>query len=211
VPAGYVFSIWGLIYLGLLAYALYQLRPSSQDEQRLARIDWWFPLSCAANIGWLFLWHYEQFPLTLPAMFGLLACLLLIYTRLGIGIAPTSRLSFWTVNATFSLYLGWISVASIANVGQVLDFMGWDGWGIAPEMWTLTMLIVAAGLTTLMAIMRGDIIYLLVIIWATIGIAIKQSPTPIVAITAWSVAGYAAFMLLIAYIRRRRPSEVMAD
>jgi len=211
VPAGYVFSIWGLIYIGLGAFAIYQALPSNKENTLVSRIDFLFQLSCVANISWLFLWHYEKFPLTLLAMFGLLATLLLIYTRLEIGKGSTTRGLFWAVNIPFSLYLGWISVASIANAAQVLDFVGWNGWGIAPEMWTVAMLIVAAGLASLMAISRGDVAYLLVLIWASVGIAVKQEATPIVAITSWSVAGYIAFMLLIAFIQRRRVVDLASN
>ncbi len=73
VPAGYVFSIWGLIYLGLGAFAVYQALPAQREAPRLRRIGYLFALSCLANIAWLFLWHYEQFPLTLVAMLSLLA------------------------------------------------------------------------------------------------------------------------------------------
>src|SRR3990172_10942580 len=81
VPAGYVFSIWGLIYLGLIVFAFYQALPVQQDNPRLNRISSLFALSCLANISWLFLWHYEQFPLTLIAMFSLFALLIGIYRR----------------------------------------------------------------------------------------------------------------------------------
>jgi hypothetical protein len=204
VPAGYVFSIWGVIYLALGAFAIYQALPANRTNARLGRIDTLFLLSCAANIAWLFLWHYERFPLTLLAMLTLLGTLLMIYTRLEIGKRAATRIEYWVLHIPFSIYLGWVSVATIANVAQVLEFIGWDGLGIAPEMWTVTMLVVTAGLASIMAVSRADAAYILVLIWAVAGIAIKQSAIPIVAITAWSVTGFLVFMLMIAFLQRRR-------
>lgn len=125
VPAGYVFSIWGLIYIGLIAYTVYQALPSQRENPALRKIGYWYVLSCAANITWLFLWHYEVFNLTLLPMLALLASLIVIYLRLGIGTREVSPAERWSVHATFSLYLGWITVATIANATQLLDYLGW--------------------------------------------------------------------------------------
>jgi tryptophan-rich sensory protein len=76
-PAGYVFAIWGLIYIGIIVFAVYQARPSQRENRRLQALSYWFVLASAANIAWLFLWHYEQFPLTLVAMLILLAALIM--------------------------------------------------------------------------------------------------------------------------------------
>ena len=85
MPAGYVFSIWGLIYLGLIAFAVYQALPSQRENPRLRSIGGLFALASVANITWIFLWHYEVFPATLVVMLVLLASLIGIYLRLGIG------------------------------------------------------------------------------------------------------------------------------
>lgn len=185
VPAGYVFSIWGLIYLGISAFAIYQALPAQRDNPRLKRVSSLFVLSCLANMAWLFLWHYEYFPLTLIAMFGLLLCLIAIYIRLGIGQAKVPVSERWLVHLPFSVYLGWVSVASIANMTIVLDYLRWDGWGLAPEKWALGMLFVGVGLALGIALTRRDVAYSLVLIWAYIGIAIKQSAVSAVAQGAW--------------------------
>jgi len=212
VPAGYVFSIWGLIYVGLIAFGVYQVLPAQRDDARLKRIGYLFAASCAANIAWLFLWHYEMFLWTLVAMVALLILLIAIYLRLDIGRAPVRRAQRWLVNVPFSIYLGWISVATIANVTQMLWYVGWNGWGIAPEMWAMLMLLVVAALSTAMAVGRADAAFLLVIIWAVVGIAIKQKAAPVVSITSWAVAAYVAILLIPAWISNRRtaaqaPSE----
>lgn len=203
VPAGYVFSIWGLIYLGLIAFAIYQALPSQRDNARLRRVGYLFALSCVANVAWLFFWHYEQFLWTLAAMLLLLLSLILIYLRLGIGRAEFSTAEKWCVQATFSVYLGWVTVATIANVTSVLDYVNWSGWGIGPQAWTVIMLIIGAGIATAMGLTRGDAAYMLVIIWAFVGIAVKHASAPVVAIAAWASA--ALVVLALATRRRRLP------
>ncbi len=197
VPAGYVFSIWGLIYLGLIAFAVYQALPAQRENPLLRRIGYLFALSCVANIAWLFLWHYEVFVLTLVAMFALLLLLIAIYLRVGIGRARVSLADKWCIHIPFSLYLGWITVATIANVTAVLDYLRWSGWGISPEVWAIIMLIVGAGVASAVSLTRADVPYTLVIIWAFTGIAVKHAGTPPVAMTAWVMAGVAAAMLFV--------------
>ncbi|MEJ2013278.1 MAG: hypothetical protein P8X64_13765 [Anaerolineales bacterium] len=211
VPAGYVFAIWGLIYLALGAFSIYQALPGQRDNSRLKRIGYLFAASSLANIVWLFLWHYEQFLWTLLAMFALLIILIAIYLRLRIGRESISLAQRWFVDTPFSIYLGWISVATIANVTQMLWYVGWGGWGIAPEIWAVVLLLIVAALSTAMAISRGDVPFLLVIIWAAAGIAVKQQATPSVAITAWAVAAYAGVLVILALIvRRRSPAAGLA-
>jgi hypothetical protein len=185
VPAGYVFSIWGLIYLGLIAYAIFQALPAQRENPRLRSIGALFLLSSVANIAWIFLWHYEVFAATLPVMLVLLGSLIAIYLRLGTGLAQVSRAETWMVRVPFSVYLGWITVATVANATQLLYFLGWNGGAIGPEVWTVIMLGVAVVLAWLMAITRRDIAYLLVLVWAFIGIATKHAGTPLVSGAAW--------------------------
>src|SRR4030043_626994 len=113
VPAGYVFSIWGLIYLGLIAFAIFQALPSQRENPRLRKVGWWIALGGFANIAWIFLWHYEQFPLTVIAMLVLLGSLILTYLRLGIGRSTAPAAEKFAVHLPFSIYLGWITVATV--------------------------------------------------------------------------------------------------
>lgn len=106
VPAGYVFSIWGLIYLGLIAFAVFQALPSQRENPRLRATGWWIFLGGLANSAWIFLWHYEQFPLTIIAMLVLLATLIITYLRLGIGRTTVSLAETLAVRVPFSIYLG---------------------------------------------------------------------------------------------------------
>ena len=208
VPAGYVFSIWGLIYVALVAFAVYQALPAQRDNPRLRGIGYLFTLSCVANIAWLFLWHYEVFPLTLVAMLSLLLLLIAIYLRLGIGRAQVSTADKWLVHIPFSIYLGWITVATIANVTSLLDYLNWSGWGISPEAWTVIMLVAGTVIASAVSLTRGDVAYMLVIVWAFAGIAVKHAGTPVVAIAAWVTAVLVALMLVVGVLVDKRQKSL---
>ena len=204
VPAGYVFSIWGLIYLGLIAYAIYQVLPAQRENPQLGRIGYLFALSCVANIIWLFLWHYEVFVGTIVAMLALLGLLIAIYLRLGIGRGQVPAAEKWLVHLPFSIYLGWITVATIANATSLLDYLHWSGWGISPAWWAVIMLIAATAIATLVSLTRRDLAYVLVIIWAFVGIAVKHAATPLVSIPAALLVLVLAVVMVMG-ARRRRP------
>lgn len=204
VPAGYVFSIWGLIYLGLAAFTIYQALPAQRDNPRLSRVGYLFALSGGANIAWLFLWHYERFPLTLIAMISLLVLLILIYLRLKIGRAAVPAAEKWFVHLPISIYLGWITVATIANVTSVLDYLSWSGWGISPETWTVIMLTIGTGIGLAVGFTRHDIAYMVVIVWAFAGIAVKHAATPMVAGAAWLMAAVVGAALMANGVLQKR-------
>jgi hypothetical protein len=204
VPAGYVFSIWGLIYLGLIAYAVFQLLPSQRENPRLLRIGYLPALSCLFNIVWLFLWHYEQFLLTLLAMIGLLLTLIAIYLRLDIGRTSVGTAERWCLHIPFSVYLGWVTVATVANVTSVLDFLGWGGWGLSEAAWAVIMLLVAAGIGVLMGLRHRDAAFLLVLVWAFVGIALKHAGTSSVVAAAWAAALIAGGMAVYSLLRGRK-------
>lgn len=205
VPSGYVFSIWGLIYLALIAFAVYQALPPQRENPRLAGISGLFILSSLANCAWIFLWHYEMFGLTLVAMLTLLISLILIYFRLGIGKdSKVSSGETWAVRVPFSIYLGWITVATIANVSDVLYFINWNGWGIGPLAWTVIMLVVAVVIASLMAITRRDVAYLLVLVWAFTGIANKLPAVSLIYTSALLAAVAAGLLAVYSLVVRRK-------
>lgn len=187
-PAGYVFAIWGLIYLGLVALAVFQALPSQRDNPRLVRSRPWLALGGAANIAWLLLWHYEQFPLTMLAMLALLGLLILTYLRMDIGLRPVPSAERWLVQLPISIYLGWISVATIANASAVLYGLGWNGWGISGQAWTLIMIAAALAIGWAMVLRRRDAAFMLVLVWAIAGIAIRNAQLPSLAGGAWVAA-----------------------
>jgi len=136
-PAGYVFSIWGVIYLGLIAFGIFQALPSQRDNPRLLRVGPWFAIGNLFNASWIILWHYGYFTLTLVAMLGLLVALLFIFQRLVIAKRPDNARELWLVNIPFSIYLGWISVATIANFSASLYNLGFTGGPLSQEIWTV--------------------------------------------------------------------------
>jgi translocator protein len=154
----------------------------------------------------LFLWHYEQFAGTLVAMLVLLLCLIAIYLRLEIGRGKVSFGETWLVRVPFSLYLGWISVATVSNVTSLLDFLNWDGFGLSPELWMIIILAVVVVIAGLVSLTRQDVPYALVIMWALAGIAIKHASVSVVASATWITFALVGIVLIYSLIR---PKAVM--
>lgn len=204
VPAGYVFSIWGLIYIGWIAFAIFQALPSQRENPRLVRLGYWFAVSCLANIGWLISWHYEYFAAG-PFILATLAILLIVaYLRLEIGRTRVSTAERWCVQIPFSVYLAWATVATIANVTSALYFLEWGGWGIAPEAWAAIMLGVATVIGVMVFLTRRDFAFVLVFIWAFAGIALKHASVPLVMGAAWLMTALLALMLIVGLVRGRQ-------
>jgi hypothetical protein len=211
-PAGYVFAIWGLIYLGLLAYAVYQALPSQRQSPRLRSIRTLFLAGSLANIAWILLWHYQLFPLTLVAMLVLLGTLIGVYLRLRIGRSSPPLVERLAVDLPFSIYLGWITVATIANVTALLSYWGWNGFGVSEETWLVITLAVALVVATLVAFTRRDVAYLLVLAWAFAGIGVKHSTVTPVATAAWVATGYVLALVVVSLLRgsRKQPAPALA-
>lgn len=203
-PAGYVFAIWGVIYLTLAVFAVYQVLPAQKNNARLDRIGIWFILANLFNGGWIFAWHYLQFPISMLLMLGLLVSLLAIYLRLGIGTGKSALNERWLVDLPFSIYLGWISVATIANASVVLLDLNWDGFGLSETIWTVIVLVVGVILGLLMTLKRSEVFYTLVLIWAFIGITQNGSGDMVVSTTAWAGSAVLAIFLVIARSVLRR-------
>ena len=131
VPAGLTFSIWGVIYLLLVMYCVVQFTGS--DKEVISGISWWFGLSCILNALWIVFWHYGKLPLSLLVMLGLLGTL--IYINISIRELPAG-----IIKAAFGIYLGWICIATIANVTTLLVNANWNGFNISQEIWTVIMI-----------------------------------------------------------------------
>ena len=202
-PAGYVFSIWGVIYLALGAFAVYQILPKQSDNPRIKQIGPWFIISNVFNSLWILAWHYQQFLLSFFIMIGILVSLLVLYTRLGIGIRKSPAVERWLVETPFSIYLGWISVATIANASVVLITLNWDGFGLSAAVWTAIMISIAGVLGVLMSFLRREIAYSLVLIWAIIGITQNGSGVQLVNVVSWVVVVILAVTLVLAQLRKK--------
>jgi hypothetical protein len=202
VPAGYVFSIWTVIYLGLVAYAIYQAQPSLRDDIRLRSLDLPFLLSSAANMSWLLLWHYQHYVATFVVMLVLVGSLITIYRRLDLerATAPVGRR--WAVHHVFSAYLGWITIAAMANLGIVLDYVGWMGWGMGEASWFTLGVLTVMGIGGMMAWLRADVIYLLALMWGLIGIGVERATDPMISTVVWTATSVLAVMVALSAIRR---------
>jgi len=203
VPAGYVFSIWGIIYIGWIALTIFQFQRSQRASPRLRRLGYLFALSNLANAAWLFCWHYNQFGLSVLVMLALLGLLIASYLRLDVNRSSVSRFEYWSVDILFSVYLGWITVATVANISDWLYYIGWDAFGISAQVWAVVMLCVASLLGLAMAITRRDTGYLVVLLWAFIGIAVKQTSAPLVMVSAWMAAMFILGLVTYSWIGRR--------
>jgi len=204
VPAGYVFAIWGIIYIGWIAFVVYQFLPAHKESPRLRKLGYLFALTGVFNAAWLFCWQYNHFTLSVIVMLVLLGLLIASYLNLNIGLAPVGSAEKWCVDIPLSVYLGWISVATIANISDWLYYIHWNGFGIDPQVWAVIMLVVASLLGLWMTLSRRDSGYLFVFVWAFIGIAVKQSAAPLVANSAGLFAVIALGLAVFSLIQRRR-------
>lgn len=183
-PAGFTFSIWSLIYTLLLVFVVYQALPRNREQSFLRQVSFLFVLSGVLNVLWLFLWHYDLLTFSVVVMLALLATLIAIYLRLGIGKVDVSLKEKLCVHVPFSVYLGWITVASITNVAAALTAVGWDGGGIEGVTWVVLVIVVALVITLAVIGTRKDAAYGLVLVWALAGIVAKQIENQTVVLTA---------------------------
>jgi hypothetical protein len=204
VPAGYVFTIWTIIFVGWIAFAIYQFLPAQKENPRLQKLGYWFALSGVFNAAWLFCWHYNLFGLSVLVMLALLGTLIASYLKLDVGRAPVSSGERWIVDIPFGVYLGWISVATVANITSWLYSINWNGFGIVPQVWAVIMLGVASLVGLGMALTRRDAGYLFVFVWAFAGIAVKQAAEPLVANSAWAATILALGLAVFSLIQRQR-------
>ncbi len=202
VPAGYVFAIWFFIYVGWIAFVICQFRADQKESPRLRKLGYLFALSGLANSAWLFAWHYNTFGLSVLIMLSLLGLLIASYLRLNVNRSHATGAEWWSVDLPFSIYLGWITVATVANITSWLYSIEWNGFGISAPAWAVIMIAVASVVGLLMALTRRDAAYLFVLVWSFIGIAVKQADTALVAASAWVGAGVMLALAVYSLTRR---------
>ncbi len=174
IPANYAFAIWGLIYLGLFAFAIYQVLPSQRENPNLRKTGYLLTIASVAQSIWVYLFLSRFFVASVVAMMLILIPLIFMYLRLGIRTIPASRAEKWFIRYPISIYLGWISVATIVNIASALYINNWNGFGISAETWTVIMVIIATFIATLSLTQRQDMTYSGVTVWALTAIAIKH-------------------------------------
>lgn len=173
-PAGITFSIWGIIYLMLSVFTVFQFGLGGQTPSAnlLGAIRVLFILNALANMAWIFAWHYRKFEISVVLMGAILLTLILIHLELDkITLTTLEKIVF---RLPFSLYFAWITVAAVANVTALLVARGWNRFGMTEQSWAVIMLTVAAVIGIVTMLVRRDIAYGLVFIWAYIGILIKH-------------------------------------
>jgi len=113
-------------------------------------------------------------------MLILLGSLLLIYLRLNVGKSEATRAERYFVHLPFSVYLGWITIATIANVTALLVNINWNAWGLGEQFWAVAVIIVGIAIALAVLFTRKDVFYCLVVDWALAGILIERlSPTEV--------------------------------
>ena len=174
-PSGLTFSIWGVIYVLLLLFSLYQLGVFGGNDALVKRIGPLFIVSSLANTAWIFSWHYRIIPLSLALMLVLLITLTMTYLRISRADSLPLRDKLF-MRLPFSIYFGWITVATIANVTTLLVDLGWNGLGLSAEFWTIVAM-TAGGIIGIWTMLKNkDPFYGLVILWAYLGILLKHLP-----------------------------------
>ncbi len=202
-PAAYVFSIWGLIYIGLIAFIVYQALPSFRESPVVKAVGILFAVNALFNILWLFVWHYQRVGWSMLFMLLILASLILIYLRIGAVTAQKSVYDRFLVKMPFSLYLGWISAATIVNLNVLLYDIGWLGVGAGGVFFTILMIIIAAIVALAVFYLRQDYVFTAVFVWALIGIGIRHG-TDLVILTVFAWLAAAAILFFLGWITARK-------
>lgn len=207
VPAGLTFSIWGLIYLLLLVFVVFQLYAAIRQDKNVllpAKAQIILGINFILNMGWIFLWHYEKIFWSLIVMLGLLLTLIYLFRQIRIPLRKKWHLL--VLRAPVGVYYGWISVATIANITALLVSLNWGAWGIPPNAWTIIVMVVAAILALLILWKHACLAYALVIIWAFIGIIIKRGAQSVVhqdiIAAAWILIGLITLMGAYTVVRQ---------
>jgi hypothetical protein len=213
-PAGYAFSIWGLIYLGLLGFVCYtgsvffkKRSRNIEDKIIVLNIGWWFVISCIANSFWIIAWLYEYTGLSVIIMLVLLFSLLkiIVNTRMELDFHPLKKylFIFWP----FAIYSGWITVALIADVAAWLTKINWSGGGISEIAWTIIMIVVAGLINVLMIWKRNLREFAVVGIWALMAIAFgNKNEVPSIVYTCYLISAILLISIIINGSKNRNRS-----
>ena len=206
-PADITFSIWGLIYLLLGLFVLYQFglfdKKTPVRDDALQEIGLFFGISSLANAAWVFAWQYHKILLSVLLLFIILVCVGIIATRLSNKKFTQKEKIF--IRLPFSVYFGWLTVALIANITAFLVSIHWNGWGISDQIWTVVVMLVGVVIGIAVTLKNKDIAYGLTLIWAYLGILIKHVSAggfhgqyPAVIITA--VVSMVLFAMTVVYV-----------
>lgn len=192
-PAGYAFAIWSLIYFGLILFSIYQALPAQKENPRFRKIRTAYILSCAANCGWLYAWHFEMISVSLLLIFVLLGSLAFI--NINLQNAESSAETF-LARVPFNLYFGWLTVATIINLTITLLFFGIRVSDSVAIILACLLIVVATVLGGIIRFKLNAAAYALAIAWAVTAIAVKQSGKTLLLVTC----AFAVIALLIVFL-----------
>ena len=203
-PANYAFIIWGVIYIALIAYAWYQSRRKQRGQLVIKRINLCLIVACLAQIGWIFLFTLQLYWLSVLAMAVILFALIAAYSELEDGQHFADRRRRRMVHGPISIYLAWISVATVVNIASAFYASGFQNLGLSGAVWTAIMIMVANVVAAVAIVRRRDLPFALVFIWADVAIAQRHQDVP----TIWISALLMVIVLvgLLAYRRYPRKS-----
>ena len=176
-PAGYAFSIWGVIYILLIGFVFYTGKSLFKPENNKAdsfveKIGWWFVISCLANCAWIITWLYG---FTGASVIVLLISFIALLKILLIAIKyNSSAAQKWFINIPFQIYAGWVSVALIAATAAWLTKIKWDGFGISEINWTIILISIASLIHLFMTWKKDAPVFAFVGTWALVAIAIAN-------------------------------------
>lgn len=201
-PAGWVFSIWSLIYAGLIAYGTYAARAPAEATPRIRAIEIPYLVSCAANAIWIFLWHYGLIAASFALMLVIFVSLFVVYLRLR-ATGATSRSERWCVDMPFSLYFGWITTAILANLAAWFYDLGVYPFGLAMDDWAILTVVTATAVYTAAGVQTRDAIYTAVFAWAALGIVLQNLPiSTAVRLAAAAGCAVAVIVTVVSLIQR---------
>jgi len=202
-PATPAFSVWSVIYLGLIVYAVWQLLPGQSSAERHRRLGYWIAASLVLNAFWILSIQYDLLPLSVPIIVVLLAVLVQAFLQ-AIAYPPSSVADGIITDATIGLYLGWVCVATAANVTALLVASGFTGWGLPPELWSVVVVAVAAAVGVVLALVsRGRISPALTLAWGLTWVAVgRLAGEPASLATGIAAAAAAALVLIVTIVIR---------
>lgn len=203
-PAGYAFSIWSLIYVGLLAFSIYQLLPANIARYRGIRSP--YILSCALNCGWIYFWHTDQIAVCMALIAALSITLFLINLRVA-EIDPEG--SYWPVKAPFGLYFGWLTAATLVNFAVLLVYLDYRPTAGVETAIAASIVLIAAIWGVVVRVVWANYLFPLAIAWALTGIAVKQSGHTLIVVAA-AIGVVACLIAALSFVMRLPSSQVRA-
>lgn len=210
-PAGYAFSIWGLIYLLLLGFIIYQGRSlfsKKVDDEFVEKVGVWFIVSCVANSAWVFSWIYGYTGLSCFFIFLLLFFLLkiVVNNNMQLNTIKSSKLLFLVL--PFTIYSGWVTVASVANVSSYLVKINWDGFGFSDSFWAIAMIIIAVIINSIVLFKRKMYAFALVAVWALVAIGVaNKSKENSIDLIAFIGAAELLLSTIVLFLKNRKSAK----